>query len=95
MKMPMRVYKYKVEKHKPDVEMPKGAQILCIDYQDGAPTMWAMVDRDADTETRRFHVIGTGWDVPEGGVYRGTCFEREATTGFPNGFVWHIWEVQA
>jgi hypothetical protein len=42
---------------------------------------------DEVTERRTFHVIGTGWPVPEGAAYVGTVINP--------AFVWHVFEVQS
>lgn len=42
------------------VRMPIGAEILSVQVQDGQPVIWALVDSDAETETRMFRVVATG-----------------------------------
>lgn len=64
--------------------MPVGAQILGVGVQDDNPYLWALVDTLAGREERRISVVGTGWEVPESGVYLGTYFTER--------FVWHIFE---
>lgn len=46
------------------VTMPKGAKVLSVATQHGAPMMWALVDADAAPVERRVHVFGTGHAVP-------------------------------
>ena len=92
--MTKKVFKYRLTTPKTTVEMPAGAEILRIDLQQGVPTIWALVDPDETASVeRRFDIVGTGWDVPEDSVYRATYFDREGDDLFPNGFVWHVFEV--
>jgi hypothetical protein len=68
------------------IPMPEGADIIAVQYQPGSgPCLWAIVDKDKPVVTRRFGIIGTGWEIPEGEVlikYLGTWQS--------NGFVWHL-----
>lgn len=64
--------------------MPVGATVLDIQRQGGQIMMWAHVDTQAVTHKRRFHVIGTGHEVPAGLEYLKTVQV--------GGFVWHIFE---
>ena len=45
--------------------MPRNAVILHVGEQHGAPQMWALVNRAAVSEERRFITVGTGNVVPE------------------------------
>jgi len=62
------------------VTMPKGAEILTIQDQQGTTCMWALVDPEAETEQRIFEVFGTGHDIKyDMGIsreYIGTYQER-------------------
>lgn len=41
--------------------MPVGAQVISAGWNQGALTVWAIVDtKEADRETRWFHIAGTG-----------------------------------
>jgi len=89
----MRIYKYTFSGiENAEFEMPKGAEILCVQIQSHlavtAICIWALVDSlEARVERRRFMVIGTGHELY--GVrnvkYVGTVQEPP--------FVWHIFEV--
>jgi hypothetical protein len=46
-----------------DVKMPERARILSVQLQGDTPCMWALVDPEAETETRHFKVYGTGQTV--------------------------------
>lgn len=58
------VWKYKLESGDPhSIEMPAGAQILTVQVQMGDPVIWALVDPDAEIETRNFRTFGTGHSI--------------------------------
>lgn len=55
------------------LQMPRGAQILCLREQADMPFMWALVEPDAPQEPRYFTTYGTGHDMPDDpGTYIGT-----------------------
>lgn len=71
------------------VTMPQGAVIL--DVKDAGPgllSLWAIVDPDAPTEERLFHVRGTGHPLGEVGEHVATV--ATASSGL---FVWHVFEA--
>jgi hypothetical protein len=47
------------------VQMPRGAQVLSVQMQGGAPQLWALVDDNAPTTPRTFATYGTGNPMPE------------------------------
>lgn len=47
------------------IEMPAGARPLCIQVQNGAVQLWAMVDSDKELEHRSIVMLGTGWRVEQ------------------------------
>jgi hypothetical protein len=68
------------------IYMPKGAFLLDVMDQVGVITLWAQVDRDEqEMEQREFVIIGTGWDVPDNGIYHGTVQISP--------YVWHVYEI--
>jgi hypothetical protein len=72
--------------------MPKGAEILTIqiDQKNNHPTIWAIVDPEAESETRWFELFGTGHTIPENmGVER----KYIGTYQYQRGeFVGHLFE---
>ena len=42
------------------VRIPRGAQLLSIQLQDGMPTLWALCDEDAPLVERQLWAYGTG-----------------------------------
>jgi hypothetical protein len=80
------IYKYRLGLTDDSLQMPIGAEILCVQTQQGEITIWALVDTNAASETRRFAIHGTGFSVPnDGRLYLGTVQIAP--------FVWHIFEV--
>jgi len=87
----MKIWKFEisgrvVSNEVTEVEMPKGAEILHAGTQRVIPCVWALVDPEAETETRLFYLAATGEDVPEG-EYVGTVFQHGVA------YVWHVFDV--
>lgn len=82
------VYKYQLNASQATrLELPVGATPLRVDIQSGSYCLWAMVDPDAETETRTFEIFGTGHPMPD--------FERRFINTFlVNGgsYVFHAFE---
>lgn len=47
------------------IPMPAGASVLCVQTQNDAPCLWAVVDPGEKLENRVFLVRGTGHDLGE------------------------------
>jgi hypothetical protein len=61
-----KIYKYKLETTDvQQIEMPQGAQVLCVQTQDEIPCIWAIVDPNAALKSRTFEIYGTGHDFPK------------------------------
>ena len=59
--MEQRIWKYQLEvTDGQNISMPKGAEILTVQVQDGSPCLWALVDPKAETEIRFIEIFGTG-----------------------------------
>lgn len=72
-----------------DLELPKGAEILTVQTQDGFPQLWAKVDDEADKEIRTFRLAGTGHLIEQEIIgYIGT-FQM-----FGGSFVGHLFEIK-
>ena len=72
--------------------MPKGAEILSlqVDQKNNHPTIWALVDSEAETEERFFELFGTGHEI-----YEDMGIERKyiGTYQYQRGeFVGHLFE---
>ena len=56
-----------------EINMPKDAQILTIQTQNGEPKLWALVNPDNATEKRIFRHSGTGHPITDNNMdYIGT-----------------------
>ena len=70
--------------------MPRGATVLDVQLQYGTPCVWALVDPDAERESRHFELVGTGWTTTEEDqerrVYIGTYQHPPQ--------VWHVFECK-
>lgn len=69
-----------------EILLPLGPKFLCVQVQNGIPTIWVMVNSKAELIGQGFRIIGTGWQLTEepSGRYLGT-FQLD-------GFVWHLFE---
>jgi hypothetical protein len=85
--MEKQIWKYKVENI---IEMPKGAEILSVQIQNGEmfnACIWAKVSSENELEKRQFLVVGTGHTFDDTDmVYIGTYQDGP--------FVWHLFEVK-
>lgn len=58
----MTVWKYKLT---PEIEIPRGAEVLSVHEQRGDLWIWVKVNPNNRSEKRRFAVFATGEDVPD------------------------------
>ena len=75
-----------------EVEMPRSAKILDIQYQGNNPVIWAVVNPKKDKRVYTFHVFGTGFEMKD---YDKKHYEYIGTVqqiGFTT-LVWHVFEV--
>ncbi len=74
----------------PDVfghDLPIGAKVVHFDMQQGQPTMWVLVDTEANLEPRAFLVAGTGHPIGNDDArHVGSCIDRDLS------LVWHLFE---
>lgn len=60
------IYKYPIQiEDYLNIEMPKDAQILSIQTQNGELQMWALVDNKSPLVERKFKLVGTGHPIGE------------------------------
>ena len=45
------------------LDLPRGAEFLCVQVQNGKPEMWFRVDTSAQSAKQLFSVVGTGHRV--------------------------------
>jgi len=69
------------------IRMPKGAETLCVQVQNSAPCLWALVDADAPMRVHKFQVRGTGHNADDVGSYVGT-FQSHG-----GAFVGHVFDA--
>jgi|GraSoiStandDraft_14_1057315.scaffolds.fasta_scaffold235116_2 hypothetical protein len=84
-----QVWKFPLMPEENEVELPVGAEVLTVELTSQGPALLALVDPDAERETRTFLVIGNGTDLPEGVAalhYRGTA-------KVPGAFTAHVFET--
>lgn len=58
---------------------------LHVAFQGDKLCIWVEVDTDDDAHLNHFHVVGTGFSVPEGGAHIGSVVE--------DPYVWHVYQV--
>lgn len=81
----MEVWKYHLSEDN-TIEMPRGAKILCLQMQNGKPTIWAMVNPKMPRQKRRFMFVDTGETFDAHGLtYIGTVQDDV-------GYVSHVFE---
>lgn len=73
-----------------EVEMPRFARILSVQFQDRVPTLWALVDTLRPKCVRRFIVLATGSEVCESLVVEATFLGTIQRPG--NGLVFHVFD---
>ncbi len=83
----MKIFKYELPlEENPVIEMPIGASILDIQYQNHKLMLWAMVSPQDRLIDYNFRIFGTGHDV-----YCHHQLEYIKTVQDElTGFVWHI-----
>ena len=71
------------------VQMPAGAEVLCVQEQGGRACLWALVAPCARVESRTFAIYGTGHPLSDRlGDYVGT-FQLDG-----GGLVFHVFEIK-
>ena len=66
------------------VDMPCGAEVLCVQMQRGEPYLWCKCSIHTKKEARTFFVVGTGHPMPcDAGRYVGTFQFHESVLVFP------------
>ena len=86
------IYKYPFkinETHSTEIEMPYGAIILDIHMQNDGWFLWAIVDTNSASESRRFVSVMTGHEFS----YNYGMLHIK-TLIHPNGLVFHVFEDQ-
>lgn len=91
--MAKAIWKFKLKvTDKQSVEMPKGAQILSALVQHEQLCIWALVNVDAEMESRTFEIFGTGNPVPDHVDAESNYKFIGTFMHYDGGFVGHIFE---
>ena len=81
------IYKYELNLHGiTTMQMPYGAEVLCVQLQHDKPVFWAKVDPRVETESRSFVMITTG------GYCYGERIKYIGTVQQDSGYVAHLFE---
>ena len=87
-----KVYKYRLSiLDEQVVNMPKGAKVLSVQSQNGAPCIWAAVNPDeTECERRKFRMAGTGHPIDDSLVndYIGSFML------YDGALVFHLFEIK-
>uniref|UniRef100_A0A6M3JHR0 DUF7352 domain-containing protein n=1 Tax=viral metagenome TaxID=1070528 RepID=A0A6M3JHR0_9ZZZZ len=86
--MNKQIWKYSVELSGDAFsrDIPRGADILSFQNQEGNLVFWASVDPQEEKEGRFFVIIGTGMDF---GLH-----EKHIGTVQDGAYVWHLFEIK-
>ena len=71
-----------------ELKLPKDCAICDIQAQGNMICLWALIDCDAELVTRKFHIVGTGWNIDNVEL----MFYLK-TVQMPNSLVYHVFEV--
>jgi len=75
------------------VMIPKDAEILSVQEQGDGLQMWAVVDPDADRETRTIAIIGTGNRMPDFDSEGVSTLHIDTVQTRGGMLVWHVFEL--
>jgi hypothetical protein len=82
------IWKFSLDDPMGSLQMPIGAEILCLQIQRGVPCIWVKVDDSAKVERRTFIVVGTGHKLSvNANKYIGTFQEANGD------LIWHVFET--
>jgi hypothetical protein len=71
--------------------LPPGAEPFCVQFQNGVPTLWALVDKNPNDTAEPVHLVIVG--TAEGHEFDDEHLEYVDT--FQTGaFVWHLFVVR-
>lgn len=74
-----------------DVDMPVGAQILTVQFQEGSGAcIWALVDPQRSIERRRFRIAGTGHPINDPLLHYLGTFQMMG-----GALIFHVFEIAA
>ena len=73
------------------IEIPMECDLLCAEWLNGKPTVWALVRPDEEKTLRLFKVYATDEELDDKYThfYIGTCFQEYGGMTY----VWHVFQV--
>jgi hypothetical protein len=81
-----QVWKFEINPNENPIEMPYGAEILSVGFQDDCLKLWALVDIDAAPKLRNILVRGNGHNIRLTNLlFIGTAFK--------DNLVFHVFEA--
>ncbi len=90
------IWKFDVPSDDPcfSINMPVGAEILCLDKQHGVPRLWVLIAPDVvEREKRAFMIVGTGEIIGNEIVrYIGSWQMSKGNVVNIERLVWHLFE---
>lgn len=87
-----RILKYKIgEFTNETIQLPKGAEILSVQYQKGVLCLWAMGNAE-EVEDRIIEIYGTGWEIGADKSKGGTLKYIATVQNDQQDLVWHVFE---
>ncbi len=82
----MTIYKYPLAvTDRQTVEIPEGAELLCVQLQNMEPMLWAKVDPARAKVPHNILTFGTGNPIPEGQHQYISTYQTRSGM-----FVWHV-----
>lgn len=79
------IHKFSVGEGVTGHALPPAATVVRFAPQNGGLFMWVETYPEVPPIMRIFKVFGTGWEIPPGAQYRGSCEV--------NSWIWHLYEV--
>lgn len=83
------VYKYTLDKHYKELQLPMGYKILSVIAQNDVIQLYCLIDTGNKEESVDFSVVGTGWDMKEAGC-EGNVEHIGTVTTSSGVYVWHV-----
>lgn len=84
------ILKYSLFLGEQAIQMPKGAEILCVQAQGGRLCLWALVGPAVTNDERLIVVYGTGRPVVHDACKRRYIGTAQMDDG---SLVWHVFEI--
>jgi len=82
------IWKYLIPGSSNELDIPKNSRLLSVGLKDKEIYLWALVDPEAEQESKIVHVFATG----EGITYNTGALKFIGTVIDEDGLVWHVFE---